>query len=190
MRIIGKCVEDFGCRSLKLYKGPYPTWHPDLSEIDGSKAYGSYHHGHNHSRLLQFVRGERDICFYPNLHLPFITSHCLSKFVVSHDSFPSGIKDFDATFTTSDGKKITKEYQMGKLSSFRYFWQDSKEGDKAVYMTMLKLLRRLIGQAVFMRAFGSADKANSKLLDKAGFTKRTRASMAFLLYALFGEQIC
>ncbi|GKT33223.1 hypothetical protein ADUPG1_007203 [Aduncisulcus paluster] len=56
----------------------------------------------------------------------------------------------------------------------------SKEGDKAVYMTRLRLLRRRIGQAVLMRAFGSADKAISKLLDRAGFTKRTRASMAFL----------
>ncbi|GKT27421.1 hypothetical protein ADUPG1_013822, partial [Aduncisulcus paluster] len=56
----------------------------------------------------------------------------------------------------------------------------SKEGDKAVYMTRLRLLRRRIGQAVLMRAFGSADKAISKLLDRAGFTKRARASMAFL----------
>ncbi|GKT33538.1 hypothetical protein ADUPG1_007410, partial [Aduncisulcus paluster] len=103
---------------------PYPVGHPDLSEIDGSKAYGDYHDGDNHSTLLKFLRGEILICFYPNLHLPFITSHYLSKFVVSHHSRPYGIKDFDATFTTSDGKKITKEYQMGEIPPNHYFWQE------------------------------------------------------------------
>ncbi|GKT28794.1 hypothetical protein ADUPG1_000870 [Aduncisulcus paluster] len=107
-----------------MFKGPYPTGHPDLSEIDGSKAYGDYHRGHNHSDLLEFLRGESFIFFYPNLHLPFVTRHYLSKFVVSHDSFRNGIKDFDATFTTSDGKKITKEYQMGKMPPEHYFWQE------------------------------------------------------------------
>ncbi|GKT21914.1 hypothetical protein ADUPG1_012014 [Aduncisulcus paluster] len=68
--------------------------------------------------------GEVYIFFNPNLHLPFISSHYLSKFVVSQHSFPHGIKDFDATFTTSDGKKITKEYQMGKMPPEHYFWQE------------------------------------------------------------------
>ncbi|GKT27392.1 hypothetical protein ADUPG1_000023 [Aduncisulcus paluster] len=109
MRIIGKCILDIGTdwESVEVVlDGPYPTGHPDLSEIDGSKAYGDYHRGHNHSSLLQFLRGEEYIYFNPNLHLPFITSHYLSKFVVSHHSYPDGIKDFNATFTTSDGKKI------------------------------------------------------------------------------------
>ncbi|GKT21387.1 hypothetical protein ADUPG1_011892, partial [Aduncisulcus paluster] len=126
MRIIGKCIEDietvWDCD--KLYQGPYPVGHPDLSEIDGYKAYGDYHSGDNHSSLLQFLRGEEYIYFNPNLHLPFITSHCLSKFVVSNHSHPSGIKDFDATFTTSDGKKITKEYQMGEMPPKHLFWQE------------------------------------------------------------------
>ncbi|GKT29701.1 hypothetical protein ADUPG1_014144 [Aduncisulcus paluster] len=124
MRIIGKCIDDFGCLSLKVYKGPYPTGHPDLSEIDGSKAYGDYHSGHNHSSLLQFLRGGWYIFFYPNLHLPFITPHYLGKFVVSHHNWPQGIKDFNVTFTTSDGKKITKEYQMGKMPPRHCFWQE------------------------------------------------------------------
>ncbi|GKT21364.1 hypothetical protein ADUPG1_011881, partial [Aduncisulcus paluster] len=105
-------------------KMAYPVGHPDLSEIDGSKAYGDYYHGHNHSSLLRFLRGEKHIYFNPNLHLPFISPHCLGKFVVSHHSHPNGIKDFDATFTTSDGKKITKEYQMGKMPPEHYFWQE------------------------------------------------------------------
>ncbi|GKT14229.1 hypothetical protein ADUPG1_010446, partial [Aduncisulcus paluster] len=105
-------------------KGPYPVGRSGLCEIDGSKAYGDYHHGHNHSNLLKFLRGESYIFFYPNLHLPFITPHYLGKFVVSHHSRRYGIKDFNVTFTTSDGKKITKEYQMGKMPPRYYFWQE------------------------------------------------------------------
>ncbi|GKT35665.1 hypothetical protein ADUPG1_008776 [Aduncisulcus paluster] len=126
MRIIGKCILDIGSSYAadKLYKGPYPVGHPDLSEIDGAKAYGDYHSGHDDSVLLPFLRGEEVIYFYPNLHLPFITPHYLSKFVVSNNSYVNGIKDFDVTFTTSDGKKITKEYQMGKMPPEHYFWQE------------------------------------------------------------------
>ncbi|GKT19785.1 hypothetical protein ADUPG1_011570 [Aduncisulcus paluster] len=126
MRIIGKCIVDIGTdwESDEPYKGPYPVGHPDLSEIDESKAYGDYHRGHNHFDLLQFLRGERAILFNPNLHLPFIAPCYLSKFVISHHNWPYGIKDFDATFTTSDGKKITKEYQMGEMPPRHYFWQE------------------------------------------------------------------
>ncbi|GKT37124.1 hypothetical protein ADUPG1_009971 [Aduncisulcus paluster] len=126
MRIIGKCIEDIGTYwdNDKVLKGPYPIGHPDLSEIDGSKAYGDYHYGDNHSSLLQLLRGEDSIFFYPNLHLPFNLRHYLGKFVVSQHSFPHGIKDFNATFTTSDGKKITKEYQMGEITPRHYFWQE------------------------------------------------------------------
>ncbi|GKT36263.1 hypothetical protein ADUPG1_009262 [Aduncisulcus paluster] len=129
MRIIGKCIVDLGFivlfgDSTKQYQGPYPVGHPDLSEIDGSKAYGDYHRGHNHSNLLKFLGGGWYIFFYPNLHLPFITPHYLSKFVVSHHNEPDGIKDFNATFTTSDGKEITKEYQMGEMPPNHYFWQE------------------------------------------------------------------
>ncbi|GKT35259.1 hypothetical protein ADUPG1_008452 [Aduncisulcus paluster] len=112
MRIIGKCVEDLGFgESTKLYKGPYPVGHPDLSEIDESKAYGDYHSDYKHSDLLELLRGDGD-------------SHYLSKFVVSNHSHPSGIKDFDATFTTSDGKKITKEYQMEEMPPNQIFLQE------------------------------------------------------------------
>ncbi|GKT18664.1 hypothetical protein ADUPG1_011350 [Aduncisulcus paluster] len=125
MRIIGKCIEDLVCDSREnRYNGPYPVGHPDLSEIDESKAYGDYHSGDNHLTLLQFFRGKISIRFYPNLHLPFITPLYLSKFVVSNHSFRNGIKDFNATFTTSDGKKITKEYQMGEMPSKSFFWQE------------------------------------------------------------------
>ncbi|GKT23813.1 hypothetical protein ADUPG1_012545 [Aduncisulcus paluster] len=126
MRIIGKCIVDIGTYSDpdKLYKGPYPTGHPDLSEIDGDEAYGDYCFDHNYSDLFRFVRGEWYISFYPNLHLPFITSHYLSKFVVSHHSFRDGIKDFNVTFTTFDGNKITKEYQMGEMHPEHFFWQE------------------------------------------------------------------
>ncbi|GKT14323.1 hypothetical protein ADUPG1_010465 [Aduncisulcus paluster] len=127
MRFIGKCILDIGIywkNDEVVLEGPYPVGHPDLSEIDGSKAYGDYHCGDDHSDLLKFLRGEWYICFYPNLHLPFISPHYISKFVVSHHSWPHAIKDFSATFTTSDGKKITKEYQMGEMPSYRYFWQE------------------------------------------------------------------
>ncbi|GKT36543.1 hypothetical protein ADUPG1_009490 [Aduncisulcus paluster] len=126
MRIIGKCIVDIGTdwESDELYKGPYPVGHPDLSEIDGSKADGDYHVCHNHSDLLEFLGGEEYIFFYPNLHLPFITPHYLSNLVVSHHSHPDGIKDFNVTFTTSDGKKITKEYQMWEMPPNHYFWQE------------------------------------------------------------------
>ncbi|GKT37449.1 hypothetical protein ADUPG1_003387 [Aduncisulcus paluster] len=126
MRIIGKCIEDIGTYADpdKVFISTYPVGHPDLSEIDGSKAYGDYHHDHNHSDLLQFLRGKKHIRFNPNLHLPFVTRHYLSKFLVSHHSYPDGIKDFDATFTTSDGKMITKEYQMGEMPPNHYFWQE------------------------------------------------------------------
>ncbi|GKT28797.1 hypothetical protein ADUPG1_000873, partial [Aduncisulcus paluster] len=127
MRIIGKCIEDLGSGYLAFdnqFKGPYPIGHPDLSEIDESKAYGDYHSGDNHSDLLEFLRGYGDINFNPNLHLPFIMPHYLGKFVVSHYSFRNGIKDFNATFTTSDGKKITKEYQMGEMPPNHIFWQE------------------------------------------------------------------
>ncbi|GKT18527.1 hypothetical protein ADUPG1_011325, partial [Aduncisulcus paluster] len=111
----------------QMEKSPYPVGHPDLSEIDGSKAYGDYYSGDNHSSLLGLLRGERAILFIrfnPNLHLPFISPHYLSKFVVSHHSYPDGIKDFNAAFTTSDGKMITKEYQMGEMPPEHYFWQE------------------------------------------------------------------
>ncbi|GKT32209.1 hypothetical protein ADUPG1_006408 [Aduncisulcus paluster] len=154
MRIIGKCIEDFRFDWGKLYKGPYPTGHPDLSEIDGSKAYGDYHHGHNHSRLLQFVRGKDSIFFYPNLHLPFNLRHYLSKLLVSHHSFPHGIKDFNATFTTSDGKKITKEYQMGEMPSYHYFWQEFPIDIDNVISCDIHVISTLDGKQDFIYLYG------------------------------------
>ncbi|GKT35553.1 hypothetical protein ADUPG1_008693, partial [Aduncisulcus paluster] len=124
MIIIGKCIEDLGSDWGKVFEGPYLVDNPDLSEIDGSKAYGDYSFDDNHSSLVRFLKGERAFHFNPNLHLPFISPHYLSKIVVSNHSFRNGIKDFNATFTTSDGKKITKEYQMGEMPPEHYFWQE------------------------------------------------------------------
>ncbi|GKT28793.1 hypothetical protein ADUPG1_000869 [Aduncisulcus paluster] len=135
-------------------ESPFPVGHPDLSEIDGSKAYGDYHSGHNHSNLLQFVRGKKHIWFYPNLHLPFVTRHYLSKFVVSHDSFRNGIKDFDATFTTSDGKKITKEYQMGEMPPRHYFWQEFPIDLDNVISCDIHVISTLDGKQDFIYLYG------------------------------------
>ncbi|GKT17149.1 hypothetical protein ADUPG1_011047 [Aduncisulcus paluster] len=124
MKSVGKIIVDSADDFIKIFSGPYPVGHSDLSEIDGSKAHGDFYHGDKHSDFLKFLKSERNIFFFPNLHLPFISPLCLSKFVVSHHIWLNGIKDFDATFTTSDGKKITKEYQMAETSPYEYFWQE------------------------------------------------------------------
>ncbi|GKT27915.1 hypothetical protein ADUPG1_000280 [Aduncisulcus paluster] len=97
MMIVGKEIMSFGGYSdiSPMYVGSYPVGHPDLAEIDGSIE-----------------------------HMGIIIMVIIILFVVSHHSRPYGIKDFDATFTTSDGKKITKEYQMGKMPPEHYFWQE------------------------------------------------------------------
>ncbi|GKT32758.1 hypothetical protein ADUPG1_006833 [Aduncisulcus paluster] len=123
MRIIGKIL-DHGTDPSNRYKGPYPIHHVDLSEIDESEAYGVYSYGNAHSELLKFLKGESSILFNPILHLPFTSPHYLCKFVVSHHSSPWGIKDFNVTFFTSDGKKTTKEYQMAELPPNQLFWQE------------------------------------------------------------------
>ncbi|GKT37183.1 hypothetical protein ADUPG1_010022 [Aduncisulcus paluster] len=126
MRIVGKVVVDLGTSwpVTKVLEGPYPVGHPDLSEIDGSKAYGDCYNDHDYSNILKLLRGKQHVFFFPNLHLPFITPHYLSKFVVSNYGYSSGIKDFNATFTTSDGNQITKEYTMTEMRSGHRFWQE------------------------------------------------------------------
>ncbi|GKT34424.1 hypothetical protein ADUPG1_007780 [Aduncisulcus paluster] len=125
MRILGIVSADLGvsCGDQR-FKGPYPVGHPDLSEIAGSEAHGVFHSYCNHRELLEFIKGETPVFFFPTLHLPFVCPHFLSKFLLSHHNYPNGIRDFNATFTTSDGEKITKEYEIAKMPPEHRFWQE------------------------------------------------------------------
>ncbi|GKT29759.1 hypothetical protein ADUPG1_014182 [Aduncisulcus paluster] len=121
MRIIGKVIVNNGHDSENIFTGPYPVGHSAISEIDIPRAHADIYMT-SPEFFLDFLKGEYFIYFFPNMHLPFLKPHILSKFLISHDSWPTGIKDFDATFTTSDGRKITREYQMAKLPQRCYFW--------------------------------------------------------------------
>eukprot|EP00764_Aduncisulcus_paluster_P014786 gnl/Carplike_NY0171/9008_a12541_134.p1 GENE.gnl/Carplike_NY0171/9008_a12541_134~~gnl/Carplike_NY0171/9008_a12541_134.p1 ORF type:complete len:198 (-),score=27.62 gnl/Carplike_NY0171/9008_a12541_134:124-660(-) len=124
MRIIGKIAADDGYDYSNIYKGPYPVGHCDLSEIDVSEtALKDCLSDCNRDEFAEFLQGKSSICFCPNLFLPFAKPSILRKFYVSHHSCPGGITDFSATFTTSDGKKITKEYRMGEVPPYHHFWQ-------------------------------------------------------------------
>ncbi|GKT29690.1 hypothetical protein ADUPG1_014138 [Aduncisulcus paluster] len=123
MKIVGKVTIDGDHSFWGIYIGHYPVEHIDLSAIDGSRAHADFQLGDDIRYLSAFLRGESTLHFYPNIYLPFITPHYLRKFVISHHNRPTGIKDFNATFITSDGEKVTKEYQMNPHTAL-YSWQE------------------------------------------------------------------
>eukprot|EP00764_Aduncisulcus_paluster_P012299 gnl/Carplike_NY0171/5288_a7213_185.p1 GENE.gnl/Carplike_NY0171/5288_a7213_185~~gnl/Carplike_NY0171/5288_a7213_185.p1 ORF type:complete len:182 (+),score=18.74 gnl/Carplike_NY0171/5288_a7213_185:97-642(+) len=124
MRIFGKVIFDYGERFhfSDIFRGPYPVGCSGLSDIDVSKTHAAFSKNHNNHHLYNFLRGEGILCFYPNLHLPFIVPHSISEIVIGHHGWPYGIKEFNATFTTYDGREIIKNYQMPAMTPYHYFW--------------------------------------------------------------------
>ncbi|GKT23909.1 hypothetical protein ADUPG1_012579, partial [Aduncisulcus paluster] len=108
--------------SPHLFTDPFPIHPSELVKIDEEQASVDKHLGG--ANIKQFLSNtEGYVKFERQIHFPFVCPHDVKYFCVSYYSdSPKSIKQFNATFTTSTGARVVKEYEYAKPSG-KFFWQ-------------------------------------------------------------------
>ncbi|GKT36058.1 hypothetical protein ADUPG1_009090 [Aduncisulcus paluster] len=107
--------------SPHLYTDPFPIHPSEIVKIDDDKASVDKHTGG--ANMKGFLSNTNCyIYFGKQMHLPFVGKHNVQYFCISYSSIPNSIQEFNATFTTSSGVEIVKEYQFENHPG-RFFWQ-------------------------------------------------------------------
>ncbi|GKT28939.1 hypothetical protein ADUPG1_014060, partial [Aduncisulcus paluster] len=107
--------------SPHLYTDPFPIHPSELVKIDEEHASVDKHLGG--ANIKQFLSNtEGYIEFEKQIHFPFVSPHNVQYFCVSYHESPKSVKEFNATFTTSTGARVVKEYEYAKPSG-KFSWQ-------------------------------------------------------------------
>ncbi|GKT28108.1 Golgin subfamily A member 6-like protein, partial [Aduncisulcus paluster] len=107
--------------SPHLYTDPFPIHPSELVKIYEGYASVDYHLGG--ANMKQFLSNtEGYIEFEKRIHFPFVSPHNVQYFCVSYHESPKSVKEFNATFTTSTGARVVKEYEYAKPSG-KFSWQ-------------------------------------------------------------------